>query len=455
VLSRLGFRGRLILIVLLVLMALSVFAIGVSFISRSQDANAPLRFPLPDQAAAIAEMLETASGAERDVVLRAVNSGTLRVAIAPQALAQDDSTLHLPFAEWLVTQYLPAMRGREVQVFMDIDPDAGWITRANRRFSPASQEALRIAIALRGGEWVIFETRGAPLLRVYGLPTGFWIGALGALLAAAAILVISREAHPLKALAQSVEQFGREAAPKPLTPAGAPELRSLISASNAMQTRIAELVRGRTLLLGAISHDLKTYLTRLRLRVEDIPDMGQQARAMRDIDEMTGIIDDALSLAKGAPSRRRPEAVDLSVLLRDEVSHRSAQAIRLGDALSQAPAGVTGDPAGLRRICANLLDNAASYAKSCDVSLTRNRSTVTLVVDDDGPGIPLADREAVFEPFNRLDASRSRQTGGSGLGLAIVKQIAEAHGGTVSISRSPAGGARVSVTLPAAVQAPA
>jgi two-component system, OmpR family, osmolarity sensor histidine kinase EnvZ len=341
------------------------------------------------------------------------------------------------------------MQGRDVQVFVNVDPDVSWLTQVSRRFGPASQEPLQIAIALRSGDWAVFETRGLPLLRVYGLPTGFWIGALGALLAALAVFVISREARPLTALAKSVEQFGQEAAPKMLVPSGAPELRSLISASNAMQTRIADLVRNRTLLLGAISHDLKTYLTRLRLRIEDIPDQQQHKGAMRDIDEMTGIIEDALSLAKGLPSKRRLEMVNLQDLLRDEIMHRVSQTIRLAEISSSVPPMLLGDPAGLRRICANLLDNAARYATSCDVSLACNGVTVTLIVDDDGFGISAADREAVFEPFNRLDASRSRQSGGSGLGLAIVKQITEAHGGTISIDRSPAGGARFTVTLQA------
>jgi two-component system, OmpR family, osmolarity sensor histidine kinase EnvZ len=442
--SRLGFQGRIILIVLLVLLAFSFLAIGASIVSRGQDTNTGFRFPLPDQIASIADLLEREQGEARDVALRAVNSQDLRVTVVSEAPANSEQATQLPFAQWLVSRYMPAVSGREVRVVVDTGENTTRLERLLRLLRPDANQPLKVVVGLKSGELAVIETRAAPILTLLGLPTGFWIGVLGALLAALATFAIAREAKPLRHLAASVKQFSQSATPSPLQPTGAPELRSLIQSNNDMQQRIADLLRGRMLLLGGISHDLKTYLTRMRLRVEQIADPQQQARAIKDIDEMVGIIEDALSLVRGTEDKRDFQEVSLNALLREEISVRNQQKITLH---GQAGA-VIGSPTSLRRVFANILDNAARHAKCCDITLSEADGMTIIRFDDDGPGIAADQREAVFEPFNRLDASRSRQTGGSGLGLAIVRQIVSAHGGTVYVEKSHRGGVRLVVKLP-------
>jgi signal transduction histidine kinase len=214
-----------------------------------------------------------------------------------------------------------------------------------------------------------------------------------------------------------------------------------------MQERIASLVKGRTILLGAISHDLKTFLTRLRLRVEAIPDPDQQARAARDLEDMTALIEDALALARGAAVSERRDEVDVAELLAQQAADRKEVSLSVA---SPAPVKVRGDAVALRRLFANLLDNALRYGASAEVGLERSGSEVIITVDDDGPGIPALERSAVFEPFYRIEPSRSRETGGAGLGLAIARAIVEAHGGRISADLAPKGGARIRVVLPSA-----
>jgi signal transduction histidine kinase len=231
-----------------------------------------------------------------------------------------------------------------------------------------------------------------------------------------------------------------------MEPAGAPEIRKLIVAVNEMRARISELIRGRTLLLGAISHDLKTYITRLRLRVEQLPDDAQRDKAVRDLDEMTRLLEDALAVARGGFAGNGRERVDLRALLSGIVEDRLLTRTGLRAELGEAPLWIEAEPVALRRLFGNLIDNALNFAAHCVVRLQRNGEAVVLV-DDDGPGIPEHMRASVFDPFFRLDTSRSRSTGGSGLGLAIVRQIADAHGARISLATSPEGGLRASVAF--------
>jgi signal transduction histidine kinase len=215
-----------------------------------------------------------------------------------------------------------------------------------------------------------------------------------------------------------------------------------------MQARIVDLVRSRVLLHGAISHDLKTYITRLRLRVEQLADNDQRNKAVRDLDDMTSLIDDALAVARGTFVAAGREAADLRALLADLVEDRSnAHFCSEGDA---EPALVEGQPVALRRLFANVIDNALRFGTSCEIALASCGAHLAVTIDDDGPGIPEDERQKVLDPFYRLEPSRNRATGGSGMGLAIAKQICEAHGGSILIAASPQGGVRAVVTLPAA-----
>ena len=448
--GRLGFAGRLIAIVLLALLVMQALATGIGYMSRMRQGPGEALMLLPERAAAIVDLIEATGKERRESLLRALSSDTLHVAYSAERPAIDNSAQRLPAVEWVVEQYLPEAGGREVVAFITPEQGPRWRQLRIGQYWLTSREPLRIAIGLEGGGYAVLESRGDIAPKVFGFPPGFFIGALGALVGIAALLAIWREARPLRELADSVAGFTGEAAAAPVRPRGAPEIKKLIAAVNDMQGRIAALVKGRTILLGAISHDLKTYITRLRLRAETLEDDDRRVRTARDLDDMATLIDDALAVARGGSVSDRRERIELRELLRTEIAERSGEAIALREAPDTAGLAVMGDPVALRRLFSNLIDNALRYGSEAEVGLAAHEEMIEVHIDDNGPGIPEAERQAVFEPFYRLEQSRSRETGGSGLGLAIARQIVDAHGGAIAIVASPQGGARIAVTLPAA-----
>jgi hypothetical protein len=314
-LDRLGLVGRLLAILLLVILALVALAAGALFASRMRAADGPPLQPLPEQAAAMVALIEEAADpARRAALLRAFNSESLLVVIRDRPPQPEPHTRRLPAVEWLISYHLQTSGPREVVALIDIS-DGDWLSpwRLGGHYLYI-RDPLRIAVALRGGGYVMLETNGNIGFKLLGVPAGFWIGVLGALVGLAAIWAVVREARPLKALAHSVTRFAEGAEPTPVARQGAPEIRRLIGAVNDMQARIASLLRGRAVLVGAISHDLKTFITRLRLRVEELADADQRLRATRDLDDMTALIDDALAVARGTAMPGRWERVDSSML---------------------------------------------------------------------------------------------------------------------------------------------
>lgn len=448
-LRRLGFSGRLMAIVLLGLLVVTSATAILTYVLNSRNGDAENWAVLPERAAAVVELLDRADSEQRKLILKAINSETVGAALVKERPTMANEPTRLPFVEWVIAQFLREVGKREVIAIVDPDGAQRQTMFKFARLRVFAREPLRVAIALKDGQWVVFETRVEISSATIGIPPGFLIGAIGALVGMASILAIAREAKPLSELAKSVTKFAADAVPAPLAPRGAPEIAALIEAVNAMQSRIAALVKGRTILLGAVSHDLKTYITRLRLRIEAIPDVDQRVRATRDIDEMTTLIDDSLAIARGGAISERREAIDVAALLEADVADRRSDKIKVMTP-QRAPgeAVVSGDPTALRRLFDNLIDNAVRHGEHVLVTIKPGGGEVSVFVDDDGPGIPAGERAAVFEPFYRIEASRSRATGGSGLGLAIAKQIAEAHGGTIRIETAPQGGARLAVSVP-------
>ncbi len=445
-LGRLGFAGRLMAIVLFALIALWSIGVGLAFVSESRDEMISQIFPLPEQVQGIVSLIETAGPQERPLVLKAVSSENLRVTLAHERPLNASDPSRMPMVEHFLARYLSTLQPREV-----IAIAIGGPFPRMRQWRPGDrmrnlQRSMRFAVGLRGGDYLVFEALGPIGRRLFGLPAGFGIGVLGSLIGIATIIAIAREARPLRALSEALGKFTGDAAGPVMEPAGAPEIRKLIISVNEMRARISELIRGRTLLLGAISHDLKTYITRLRLRVEQLSDDTQRDKAVRDLDEMTRLLEDALAVARGGTASNGRARIDLRALLSGIVEDRLLTRTGLRAELGEAPLWIAAEPVALRRLFGNLIDNALDFAPHCIVRLQRGREALVFV-DDDGPGIPEHMRASVFEPFFRLDASRSRSTGGSGLGLAIVKQIADAHGARISLATSPEGGLRATIAF--------
>ena len=311
---------------------------------------------------------------------------------------------------------------------------------------------VEIEVGLKSGETLVVATGGLLHLTMLGLPPGFWAGVLGFAVAVITVLMVRREARPLRDLAEAVDRMSLpgKADPIPDVPRGAPEIRALIAAFNRLSERIAQLIKARMALIGGISHDLRTYATRLRLRAELIGDEQERAKAINDLDDMKQLLDDSLLAIEAGAAVRAQELVDIAPILEREADDRRRAGAAVALVMSPAAQGaqLIGEALALRRLIANLTDNALAYGSEALIGADVAGDDLVILVDDKGPGISPAECELVLEPFVRLEQSRNRSTGGAGLGLAIARNVAETHGGRLTLETALAGGTRAMVRLP-------
>lgn len=275
-----------------------------------------------------------------------------------------------------------------------------------------------------------------------------WLVGITAAAGLAALWAARRIARPLEVLARGAGRAGAGLQPDFAVSARAPrEVGAIASALDQMHSRLRRYVDDRTRMLAAVSHDLRTPLTRLRLRAESIPEAEERNKATADIDEMERMIAETLAFARADALEAKPERFDLAALVQTLVDERSD----LGATVAYEGPGslaVEGRPGAIKRAIGNLVDNAIAYGGRADVALRLAPGRLEVEVRDDGPGIPEAEREKVFAPFYRLEGSRSRSTGGTGLGLAVARDIARAHGGDVTLADASPRGLRATLSLP-------
>jgi signal transduction histidine kinase len=304
---------------------------------------------------------------------------------------------------------------------------------------PRRGPQVDVLVALPDGAGVVFRT-GLPL-GVPPLPRQIFVelAMLTAFLAAVLFVMARTITRPLSELATAAEAVGRGERRAPLRETGARELREATHAFNAMQERLHRYLDSRTRVLAAMSHDLRTPLTRLRLRVESLDDDDLRKRFSGDLDEMSGMIEGALKLFRGLNHDEPDQAVDAAALLETLRSEFAELGATVTVDAADGVNAVT-KPAALKRCLTNLISNAVKYAGQAAVSARLEGGELVLRIEDDGPGIPEGQLEQVFEPFYRVEGSRSADTGGIGLGLGIARDIAQALGGTLKLAnRAPHG----------------
>ncbi|MCU0818560.1 MAG: ATP-binding protein [Beijerinckiaceae bacterium] len=284
---------------------------------------------------------------------------------------------------------------------------------------------------------------------------GTWVStslmALG--VAVISVLVIGWMTTPLRRFASAARQLyhGTDRVEVPET--GPQEIRDVAIAFNEMQMRIRKLVATRTQTLAAVSHDLKTPLTRMRLRAEALSP-AQAAGLITDIRDMERMLDQTLAHLRGERQDEELRPLDLAAMLAtlaDEATdHGESAALE-----THGPAVIEGRPLALKRAFRNLIDNALKYGRSARIACRVEGEALVVTITDEGPGIPEARIEEMFEPFTRLETSRSQETGGFGLGLSIARDVIHGHGGRISLTNRPGGGFIVTVSLPAMAVGPA
>jgi hypothetical protein len=311
---------------------------------------------------------------------------------------------------------------------------------------------VEIGLRLPDGQWLNVSV-AVPPPRPWHSPAFLWAFLLMTVAAAGLTLwAVRRLTAPVRTLAAAAEALGRDVNAPPLPEDGPTEVAVAANAFNTMAARIRRFVQDRTELLTAIGHDLRTPITRLKLRAEFVEDDEQRGKMLADLEELEAMVSATLAFGRDARSTEPVSPLDLAELLRtilDEAGDARPEAV---DRLAyDGPAHLTvhARSLSLKRALANLVSNAVSYGGSAHVRLAPPvDGMVTIEIEDDGPGIPPHELDRVFEPFHRVEASRNRETGGVGLGLPIARNILRAHGGDVALANRTAGGAKATVTLP-------
>ncbi|MBS0379740.1 MAG: HAMP domain-containing protein [Proteobacteria bacterium] len=361
----------------------------------------------------------------------------------------------LPGFENTLREHLRAALGPKFRIEVDTTPDpAPTAVPVPVPFYEAHElaqhqdEALRYDVLVRfpDGDSVIYRvTRiagGAPL------PRNLVINLILLLMILVVVLygVARGITLPLSDIARAADSVGRDLKPAQLRERGARELRDAARAFNTMQDRLRRYLDSRTRVLAAMSHDLKTPLTRLRLQVETLEDPALQERIGHELDEMETMVHQALSLFRGLDDGEPVMPIDINALLekvRTECAVLGGEVSVSGRALSPFP----GKAQTLKRCLTNLIVNAIKFGGRAQVRVEDGAQLVIRVCDE-GPGIPEAELERVFEPFYRLESSRNRDSGGTGLGLSIARDIAQAHSGSLTLQNREGGGLEAVLSLP-------
>lgn len=310
---------------------------------------------------------------------------------------------------------------------------------------------LTLSVRLNDRRWLNVETLVAPPPPTWALPTISMAGGTAVALIIIVIVLVRRAAQPLQNLAVAADRLGRGEDVKSLPVSGPSEVRQTTEAFNEMRERLQRFVKDRTQMLAAISHDLRTPITALRLRAEFIDDKELQAKILRTLAEMQAITEATLAFAREDAETEASRRVDLASLIESLCADLAETGLELSCS-SANNAVVDGRPAALRRAFGNLIENAVTYGQRARIENFASDNYAVVTIEDDGAGIPAADRERIFEPFVRLEESRSRETGGIGLGLAIARTLIRAHGGDIELSDASSGGLRVTVTMPLSIR---
>ncbi len=332
------------------------------------------------------------------------------------------------------------------------DRRVGQILRTRVARAGMSQEEpflvspFKVGVRQPDGRWSVVEPEPAFGLNDWQQRVVLWFVLSALAMSPVAWIFARRLSKPIQDFAKAAERLGRDPLSPPLEVKGPAEITVAAQALNEMQRRLQRYVEDRTAMVGAIAHDLRTPLTRLRFRIESLPE-EQRSKYAHDLDQMEAMITATLHFVRDStrPGERTPlELSSLVESLCDEMAETGARTeVEAGDKVV-----LEGDPMALRRLIANLLENAVKFGGQARARVFVEAGNAVVEIDDDGPGIPPADTEKVFEPFYRREPSRSRQTGGIGLGLAIVRSIARGHGGDVNLINRSGGGLTARVQLP-------
>ncbi|HLZ76282.1 HAMP domain-containing sensor histidine kinase [Phenylobacterium sp.] len=332
------------------------------------------------------------------------------------------------------------------------DPRRPWMRGGGRRRFGGGPELpifgdFAAALQLDNGTWMVVRSTPESFPSAWQMQASAWLLAGFLLVASAGYLFSRRISAPLRRFAEAAETLGRDPHAPQMTLKGPAEVGAAAHAFNEMQARLKRYINDRTAMVGAISHDLRTPLARIRFKVEAAPP-SLKASVLADVEQMEQMIGGVLAFIRDEGAPRRREKLDLLSLI-ECVADDAAMVGGQVEIVDGAPVTVDGDPVALQRLFSNLVDNALKYGGEARINVRQDGAAAVVEIVDPGPGLSPDELGRVFQPFYRTDASRNLDNGGVGLGLPIARSTARAHGGDVELTSSP-GATTAIVTLPAA-----
>jgi signal transduction histidine kinase len=453
-------RVQLIVLIVAALAVAQVISLWLFVDERSLAVRAALGFEAAGRAANVARLLEGAPEDLHASILRAVNSPLVRFDMSSEPIVKHTVHSDGGLVESRVRTLLGDTYSRDIRVELHqiegqilplphLSQEMAEMHMAMMRGELSAVE-MNLSIALSGGQWLNVGTR-------FERPPLQWpfFSTLTFALTAALILVVvfwflfTRLTGPLQRLVRAADDLGRGEDVTDLPMSGPKEVRELTTAFNRMQDRLTRFVADRTRLLAALGHDLRSPLTAMRVRAEMVDEAETRDSLVASIEEMQTMVEATLTFARGLTGSE--DAADLNV--GEYLTSLRADMVEKFDLAEGSEVRARIRPNSFRRALRNVIENATRYGEAARVSYTKQENDLVITVEDDGPGIPTTELERVFDPFYRLEESRSLETGGHGLGLSIARTIIRAHGGDISLANRQEGGLRATVVVPLAGEA--
>lgn len=402
---------------------------------------------LADRVMTVRQTLTRFPEDKRDEVAHSFSGGAIDVHWSPMPLAipTGNTDPSLQRLRQLITERIPEATESGLRI--------GTSRSAGDSTHPPDHLIL-VSLALNDGTWLNLSVAQVATASVTSPSFVFTAILLAIVVSGLAALMGRWLTQPLTRVAEGARQMFSGAQTIKVSENGTREVRALAVAFNEMQARIKLLIDDRTGMLAAISHDLRTPLTRLRLRAESILDANTKDSIEADLDEMEAMLDATLAFLRGDNSDEEVQSFDLGAVLQSIVND-CEDAGALVTLESHDELVMSGRPLAIKRALTNLIQNAIRHGGSADILAKREIDSISIYVTDSGPGIPYDQLEEVFAPFRRGDTARNLQTGGHGLGLTVSRSLVRGHGGDVTLANRPEGGLRATVTLPTAQSQPA
>jgi signal transduction histidine kinase len=459
--------GRLVLILLGGLIIAQLATAYINLAERDQLLYRAGGMRLAQQISDIVKLLDSLPPAERRRVVAVFNAPPLAVSLDRPKIEPGNTSAETDFHQSMFSTVLRYTLGEDAQVNvvrlegapegfrpgpragppdMPMMPGRGWGRGMGPGFSPGPT-FYTVQIALHDGTWVTFDSFLSPEATAMPLRLALTLLILLGTVIALSLVAVRWVTGPLSALATAAEKLGEDINRPPLPETGPVEAQRAAKAFNTMQQRLSRFITDRTRIFTAMSHDLKTPITRLRLRAEMLDDEALREKFAKDLQEMEAMVTQTLDFMRDANTQEAVQRVDTMALLESMQTdyQDSGSRVEIEGSVAQP---YPGRPLALRRCLTNLVDNAIRYGGHATVKVEDAADRLTIRVLDDGPGIPEQELERAFEPFFRAEASRSRDTGGTGLGLGIARNIARAHGGDLVLRNRPEGGLEAILSLP-------